>query len=529
MQEQKNKERGITLIALVVTIIVLIILAGVSIAMLVGENGIITQAQRADELTTQAQQKEAIELAVASVQAQGTLELDKTKLETALQSQLRDTEYSLTENGDGSFLLQIAERSYYIDSTGEVIAEENMIAIGSAEELKAFRDDVNNGNTYEGKYIYLTGNITLDSSEPWEPIGLYANDSPTPDDENNKPFSGIFDGKGYEVNGIYINTADKVQGLFGLVESGKITNLGIGENNSITGGIATAGLAGYIYNGSEVVNCYNKANIEAQNNNGAGVVGVAYINCSIINCYNEGDIIGNGDIVGGIVGYTDNYIVVRNCSNKGNVTGNGNSVAGIVAHISYGVSIENNYNEANITGNNLVGGICGFLTSDDNNRIFQCYNTGKIEATEKNNSNSANVGGIIGLNEANIQDCYNTGTIIGVYNNIGGIAGLNRGKIENCYNIGQLSDSVENKGGITGNNSLFTDVTGNRTFVGEIYNSYTLSEVTDKIAGTNDSTIGSECSLKSSVELKQIYTILGESFKQDESNINQGYPILAWQ
>lgn len=43
----KNNERGITLIALVVTIVVLLILAGVSISMLTGENGIITQAQKA--------------------------------------------------------------------------------------------------------------------------------------------------------------------------------------------------------------------------------------------------------------------------------------------------------------------------------------------------------------------------------------------------------------------------------------------------------------------------------------------------
>ena len=43
----KNKEKGITLIALVVTIVVLLILAGVSISMLIGENGIITQAQKA--------------------------------------------------------------------------------------------------------------------------------------------------------------------------------------------------------------------------------------------------------------------------------------------------------------------------------------------------------------------------------------------------------------------------------------------------------------------------------------------------
>ena len=39
-----KKEQGITLIALVVTIVVLLILAGVSISMLTGENGIVTQA-----------------------------------------------------------------------------------------------------------------------------------------------------------------------------------------------------------------------------------------------------------------------------------------------------------------------------------------------------------------------------------------------------------------------------------------------------------------------------------------------------
>ena len=50
----KRGVKGITLIALVVTIIVLLILAGVSIAMLTGQNGILTQAQRAKEETEQA-------------------------------------------------------------------------------------------------------------------------------------------------------------------------------------------------------------------------------------------------------------------------------------------------------------------------------------------------------------------------------------------------------------------------------------------------------------------------------------------
>ena len=58
MYTQKNTQRGITLIALVVTIIVLIILAGVSIAMLVGDNGIITQAQKVAQETEQAQKDE---------------------------------------------------------------------------------------------------------------------------------------------------------------------------------------------------------------------------------------------------------------------------------------------------------------------------------------------------------------------------------------------------------------------------------------------------------------------------------------
>ncbi len=49
MQEQKNKEQGITLITLVVTIIILIILAGVSISTLVGDNGIITKTKQARE------------------------------------------------------------------------------------------------------------------------------------------------------------------------------------------------------------------------------------------------------------------------------------------------------------------------------------------------------------------------------------------------------------------------------------------------------------------------------------------------
>ena len=62
-----KKENGITLIALVITIIVLLILAGVSIAMLTGDNGILTKASNANEQNRDAEIKEAMSLATSTI------------------------------------------------------------------------------------------------------------------------------------------------------------------------------------------------------------------------------------------------------------------------------------------------------------------------------------------------------------------------------------------------------------------------------------------------------------------------------
>ena len=59
-----KNNKGITLIALVITIIVLLILAGVSIAMLTGENGILSQATDARDKTANAEAVERINLAL---------------------------------------------------------------------------------------------------------------------------------------------------------------------------------------------------------------------------------------------------------------------------------------------------------------------------------------------------------------------------------------------------------------------------------------------------------------------------------
>ncbi len=59
-----RNQKGVTLIALVITIIVLLILAGVSIAMLTGDNGVLTQANEAKVTNIEGRVKEEINLAV---------------------------------------------------------------------------------------------------------------------------------------------------------------------------------------------------------------------------------------------------------------------------------------------------------------------------------------------------------------------------------------------------------------------------------------------------------------------------------
>lgn len=63
-----KKERGITLVALVVTIVVLLILAGVSISMVLGNNGIVTKAQDSQAAQDKAYAREVVESALKSVQ-----------------------------------------------------------------------------------------------------------------------------------------------------------------------------------------------------------------------------------------------------------------------------------------------------------------------------------------------------------------------------------------------------------------------------------------------------------------------------
>lgn len=84
MNENQN---GITLIALVITIIVLLILAGVSIAMLTGQNGLLTQAQNAKTATEKSAEQEKMQIAVnSSRNDEGQLSIEKLKSEIESQN-----------------------------------------------------------------------------------------------------------------------------------------------------------------------------------------------------------------------------------------------------------------------------------------------------------------------------------------------------------------------------------------------------------------------------------------------------------
>ena len=58
-----KKSKGITLVALIITIIILLILSGVTISMILGENGIINKAKNAKNNTNRSKFEENIEIA----------------------------------------------------------------------------------------------------------------------------------------------------------------------------------------------------------------------------------------------------------------------------------------------------------------------------------------------------------------------------------------------------------------------------------------------------------------------------------
>ena len=91
-----RNQRGITLIALVITIIVLLILAGVSIAMLTGENGILNKASKSASETNVAADKE---VAITDLNAAYTAYMDAKYATSSSAADIKAFNVWINESG----------------------------------------------------------------------------------------------------------------------------------------------------------------------------------------------------------------------------------------------------------------------------------------------------------------------------------------------------------------------------------------------------------------------------------------------
>ena len=158
MNTKKKNARGITLIALVITIIVLIILAGVTINALNGENGILKRATQAKSKTGRANALEQINLAIITARTEGLGQVDKTVLRNEI------TKAGMTVKTDGDDLPYEVVSDKYLFRINEDYTVEEISGIGlSKKELKLFsgESETITATLTEG----VTGTITWESAD----------------------------------------------------------------------------------------------------------------------------------------------------------------------------------------------------------------------------------------------------------------------------------------------------------------------------------------------------------------------------
>ena len=138
---QKDKERktnrGVTLIVLVVTIIILLILAGVTIAMLTGENGILNKAQEAKEETQDAEINERIQLVKYAAEISNYSE-GKT-LEEYLKNEFGEENVIIKE---GKYIVKAYGKEYIASEIEKIPNVSENIPVDS-ESVESFSKDKN--------------------------------------------------------------------------------------------------------------------------------------------------------------------------------------------------------------------------------------------------------------------------------------------------------------------------------------------------------------------------------------------------
>jgi hypothetical protein len=309
---------------------------------------------------------------------------------------------------------------FMTDAGLDAIFKDNFRTISTADELAELAELVNNGENMEGKLFKLGCDIALNDTADWE---NWDGDSeglrewiPVGNEEN--PFCGIFNGCGYVIKGVYINSEGGDQGLFGYIGGyfgmGHIRNLGVVDS--------------YV-KGNRYIGC---------------LAGCSGDDGSICNCYATGKVFGGRD-VGGLVGYSNgsisgSYAVVNVSATE---DGDGENIGGFIGFLGMTCAIYDCYATGKVSGWNNVGGLVGFIEGDSD--IVNCYATGRVEG-------SRYVGGLVGnLYGGSIKECLATGDVSG-HKEIGGLVGeASCCEIINCYAIDDGDLGTE---GHTGDDAL---------------------------------------------------------------------------
>ena len=119
-----KQKKGVTLIALVITIIVLLILAGVSISLVVGDSGVFSEADQATSQTDLSANREALERALVGKQGEFTTQWDGDNTET-YYDWLKDKILDSSKNGE----IETGETAEKIDNEGrkDVLVEDGYV------------------------------------------------------------------------------------------------------------------------------------------------------------------------------------------------------------------------------------------------------------------------------------------------------------------------------------------------------------------------------------------------------------------
>ena len=145
MSQTKETQNGITLISIVVTIIVLLILAGISIATLNGDSGIIKKSKEAKEQTEISEEKEVVDR--ATVQAMGNNkkgDLIESELQEELDKIVSSGKTEVTDTGEEfEVLFKESNRCYTVDRDGSILKQQTI-------EKIEYAGDITKNGQYDG-------------------------------------------------------------------------------------------------------------------------------------------------------------------------------------------------------------------------------------------------------------------------------------------------------------------------------------------------------------------------------------------